>query len=146
MRTESAVDTAEATSEHRFLKLLVVVVVGRALCAPRSYLRTCCSAPILCPLWRNARALSGQNYRCAHDMRKHRYPTFPHLPLVRVSFVRFSFLPSFSFSSAAGRGAGRTRNSAICPRTILGTWDDHDFGWNDGACQFSLSVGPPHPC
>ncbi|CAN0014246.1 unnamed protein product, partial [Sphacelaria rigidula] len=20
----------------------------------------------------------------------------------------------------------------MCPRTILGTWDDHDFGWNDG--------------
>lgn len=22
--------------------------------------------------------------------------------------------------------------STICPRTILGTWDDHDYGWNDG--------------
>lgn len=20
----------------------------------------------------------------------------------------------------------------LCPRPILGTWDDHDFGWNDG--------------
>eukprot|EP00752_Nemacystus_decipiens_P006352 g5726.t1 len=23
-------------------------------------------------------------------------------------------------------------DSAICPRAILGTWDDHDSGWNDG--------------
>ncbi|CAM9775545.1 unnamed protein product [Ascophyllum nodosum] len=23
-------------------------------------------------------------------------------------------------------------NSDLCPRPILGTWDDHDFGWNDG--------------
>lgn len=23
-------------------------------------------------------------------------------------------------------------DTALCPRTILGTWDDHDYGWNDG--------------
>ena len=36
----------------------------------------------------------------------------------------------------AARGLGITpppgTDSALCPRPILGTWDDHDFGWNDG--------------
>ncbi|CAM9266786.1 unnamed protein product, partial [Hapterophycus canaliculatus] len=40
------------------------------------------------------------------------------------------------FMCPAARGLAMTpppgTNSAICPRAILGTWDDHDFGWNDG--------------
>ena len=36
----------------------------------------------------------------------------------------------------AARGFAMTpppgTDSAICPRPILGTWDDHDYGWNDG--------------
>ncbi|CAN0212970.1 unnamed protein product [Pylaiella littoralis] len=40
------------------------------------------------------------------------------------------------FMCPAARGLAITpppgTNRAICPRTILGTWDDHDFGWNDG--------------
>ncbi|CAM9938935.1 unnamed protein product [Ectocarpus sp. 6 AP-2014] len=40
------------------------------------------------------------------------------------------------FMCPAARGLAMTpppgTDSAICPRTILGTWDDHDYGWNDG--------------
>eukprot|EP00903_Cladosiphon_okamuranus_P013391 g12479.t1 len=40
------------------------------------------------------------------------------------------------FMCPAARGLAMTpppgTDSAICPRPILGTWDDHDFGWNDG--------------
>lgn len=24
------------------------------------------------------------------------------------------------------------RNQRVCPRVLSGTWDDHDYGWNNG--------------
>lgn len=40
------------------------------------------------------------------------------------------------FMCPDARGFGMTpppgTDAALCPRAIIGTYDDHDFGWNDG--------------
>eukprot|EP00611_Tribonema_gayanum_P005967 TRINITY_DN151_c0_g1_i3.p1 TRINITY_DN151_c0_g1~~TRINITY_DN151_c0_g1_i3.p1 ORF type:complete len:494 (+),score=147.18 TRINITY_DN151_c0_g1_i3:660-2141(+) len=35
-------------------------------------------------------------------------------------------------AAAQGRYPPPGTNLEVCPRPVIGTWDDHDFGWNDG--------------